>query len=46
MLKWLVEELQKAEDNDELVHIIGHIPTLHEECYDQWAQQYDKIISR
>lgn len=26
LLAWLVKELQNAEDNHELVHIIGHIP--------------------
>ena len=30
ILSWLINELQTAENNHELVHIIGHIPSGHD----------------
>ncbi|KAL7643927.1 UNVERIFIED_CONTAM: hypothetical protein RMT77_005936 [Armadillidium vulgare] len=46
VLNWLVKELQQAETNGELVHIIGHIPPLYVDCYDQWAHQFSRLVSR
>ncbi|MCL4137566.1 UNVERIFIED_CONTAM: hypothetical protein GTU68_006698 [Idotea baltica] len=46
VLNWLVKELQEAEANNELVHIIGHIPPLYVDCYDQWAHQFSRVVSR
>lgn len=45
-LEWLINVLQKAEDNHEKVHIIGHIPPGIEDCLKTWSFNYYKIISR
>ncbi|KAM4697277.1 sphingomyelin phosphodiesterase [Discoglossus pictus] len=43
-LQWLVGELQEAEDNQEKVHIIGHIPPAV--CMKSWSWNYYRIVSR
>ncbi|XP_023021435.2 sphingomyelin phosphodiesterase-like [Leptinotarsa decemlineata] len=43
-LKWLAEVLHKAENNEEIVHILAHIPT--KSCLKVWAREYRKIIER
>ena len=43
-LKWLADTLQASEDNNELVHIIGHIHPAN--CLDSWSNNYYKIINR
>ncbi|KAG5890820.1 hypothetical protein JTB14_008261 [Gonioctena quinquepunctata] len=43
-LKWLVEVLHNAEKNNEVVHILSHIPT--RSCLKVWAREYRKIIDR
>ncbi|KAK6619760.1 hypothetical protein RUM43_012525 [Polyplax serrata] len=45
-LKWLTEVLLEAENHDEKVHIIGHIPVGYNECLKIWQQNYYKIIER
>lgn len=45
-LEWLISVLQKAEDNHEKVHIIGHIPPGVLDCLTTWSFNYYKIISR
>ncbi|GAB1600640.1 sphingomyelin phosphodiesterase-like [Argonauta hians] len=45
-LSWLINVLQKAEDNKEKVHIIGHIPPGTDDCLKAWSNNYYKIISR
>ncbi|KAK7069799.1 Sphingomyelin phosphodiesterase [Halocaridina rubra] len=46
LLRWLVRELQMAESKGELVHIIGHLPPYYADCYDQWAHQFNRVVSR
>ncbi|XP_018022307.1 sphingomyelin phosphodiesterase [Hyalella azteca] len=46
VLRWLVRELQKAEDKGEYVHIIAHIAPLYADCYEQWRYQFSRIVSR
>lgn len=46
MLKWFVEELQKAENNDEVVHVIAHIPPGYYDCLKVFAENYYRIIDR
>ncbi|KAA0184609.1 hypothetical protein HAZT_HAZT002047 [Hyalella azteca] len=46
VLRWLVRELQKAEDKGEYVHIIAHIAPLYADCYEQWGHQFSRIVSR
>ncbi|CAL4074481.1 unnamed protein product, partial [Meganyctiphanes norvegica] len=46
VLKWLTKELESAEAADEKVHIIGHIPPLDSDCFQQWAHQFSRIVSR
>lgn len=45
-LKWLVNELQKAEDNKEKVHILSHIPPGSSDCLKVWSRNYNEIINR
>ncbi|XP_004207961.1 sphingomyelin phosphodiesterase isoform X1 [Hydra vulgaris] len=43
-LHWLVNVLQKAEDNNEKVHIIGHMPP--NSLLKWWSYNYYRIINR
>uniref|UniRef100_A0A8C8S0S8 Sphingomyelin phosphodiesterase n=1 Tax=Pelusios castaneus TaxID=367368 RepID=A0A8C8S0S8_9SAUR len=43
-LQWLVGVLQAAEEQEEKVHIIGHIPPAH--CLKSWSWNYYRIVNR
>lgn len=45
-LKWLMYQLQEAENNGEKVHIIGHIPPGVTDCLKTWSQNYYAIVDR
>ncbi|XP_044255851.1 sphingomyelin phosphodiesterase-like isoform X2 [Tribolium madens] len=45
-LKWLVHELQEAENKGEKVHLIGHIPPGSSDCMKVWSRNFNKIIER
>lgn len=45
-LEWLIQVLQQAENNNEKVHIIGHIISAQEDCIEPWSRNYYKIILR
>ncbi|KAK5643667.1 hypothetical protein RI129_007512 [Pyrocoelia pectoralis] len=45
-LKWLIQVLQEAEDNDEKVHIIGHVPPGDNGCLETWSRNYYEIVNR
>ncbi|BFZ21086.1 hypothetical protein BsWGS_24125 [Bradybaena similaris] len=45
-LQWLIATLQKAEDIEEKVHILGHIPPGENDCLKAWSWNYYKIVSR
>ncbi|KAG5890821.1 hypothetical protein JTB14_008262 [Gonioctena quinquepunctata] len=45
-LKWLIEVLLAAEENDERVHILAHIPSGDPTFYKTWAREYRKIVDR
>lgn len=45
-LKWLVNELQMAENASEKVHIIGHIAPGSEDCVKMWSHNYYDIVAR
>ena len=45
-LRWLVEQLTKAEESGDKVHIIGHIPPGLGDCLKQWSWIYHKIVNR
>ncbi|XP_077866831.1 sphingomyelin phosphodiesterase-like [Saccoglossus kowalevskii] len=45
-LQWLISILQTAEDNEEKVYIIGHIPPGIDDCLRRWSWNYYKIINR
>lgn len=45
-LQWLIDTLQEAEDNDEKVHIIGHILPGNPNCLKPWSWNYYKIVNR
>jgi sphingomyelin phosphodiesterase len=44
-LEWIANELQKAEDNEEAVYIMGHIPP-GADCMPTWSHQFAKIVNR
>ncbi|KAM9320676.1 sphingomyelin phosphodiesterase [Gastrophryne carolinensis] len=43
-LQWLAGVLQEAEDNQDKVHIIGHIPPGR--CMKSWSWNYYRIVNR
>jgi sphingomyelin phosphodiesterase len=43
-LDWLSKTLQESEDNDEKVHIIGHIHP--RSCLKSWSSNYYRIVNR
>ncbi|CAH1158391.1 unnamed protein product [Phyllotreta striolata] len=45
-LKWLINELQNAENNNEKVHIIGHIPPGSSDCLKTWSKNFYSIVDR
>ncbi|XP_034941151.1 sphingomyelin phosphodiesterase-like [Chelonus insularis] len=45
-LKWLEKTLLEAEQNQEFVHILGHIPAGASQCQHTWSREYRRIISR
>ncbi|XP_017775503.1 PREDICTED: sphingomyelin phosphodiesterase-like [Nicrophorus vespilloides] len=45
-LKWLVHELDLAEEKSEKVHIIGHVPPGASDCLKMWSKNYYDIINR
>ncbi|KAJ3664456.1 hypothetical protein Zmor_000019 [Zophobas morio] len=45
-LQWLADTLKDAEDNDERVHILSHIPAGTSECLVAWDVQYSRIVQR
>ncbi|KAF7278427.1 hypothetical protein GWI33_008461 [Rhynchophorus ferrugineus] len=45
-LKWLVNELQQAEDNNEKVHIIGHVAPGSDDCLKTWSRNFYEIVHR
>jgi sphingomyelin phosphodiesterase len=45
-LQWLADTLKQAEDNNESVHILSHIPTGTGESLSVWGREYSRIIER
>ncbi|KYB28199.1 Sphingomyelin phosphodiesterase-like Protein [Tribolium castaneum] len=45
-LQWLVQTLKKAEDNNESVHILTHVPTGSSSSLKVWNREYNRIIER
>ena len=45
-LEWLVKELKKAENANEKVHILGHIPPGSNDCIKTWSHNFHKIVNR
>lgn len=45
-LQWLIHELQEAENNNEKVHIIGHIPPGASDCMKVWSDNFYRIVER
>ncbi|CAL1543338.1 unnamed protein product [Lymnaea stagnalis] len=46
VLQWLIEELQKAEDGGEKVHMLLHIPPGEGTCLKAWSYNYYNIVNR
>lgn len=45
-LQWLRDQLVSAERDNQMVHIIGHVPPDHRECTEAWLYNYIRIIER
>lgn len=45
-LQWLHDTLLEAENNNEKVHILAHIPSGEGGCYNTWAREYRRIVDR
>ncbi|XP_030745687.1 sphingomyelin phosphodiesterase-like [Sitophilus oryzae] len=45
-LAWLAETLKAAEDAQEVVHILSHIPSGKSDLLKVWSREYRKIIER
>jgi len=45
-MQWVHNTLLTAEQNNERVHILAHIPTGGGSCYQFWSRQYRRIIDR
>ncbi|XP_011303541.1 sphingomyelin phosphodiesterase [Fopius arisanus] len=45
-LKWLAETLLDAEKNEEIVHILGHMPGGSPHFQHTWSREYRKIVNR
>lgn len=45
-LQWLHDTLLKAEQNNEKVHILAHIPSGSADCWTVWAREYNHLIAR
>ncbi|XP_070533262.1 sphingomyelin phosphodiesterase-like [Ptychodera flava] len=45
-LQWLISVLQSAEDSNEKVFIIGHIPPGIDDCLKRWSWNYYTIVNR
>ncbi|KAJ8960386.1 hypothetical protein NQ314_006076 [Rhamnusium bicolor] len=45
-LEWLSNTLLNAENNQESVHILSHIPTGSSGCLQVWSREYRKIVER
>lgn len=45
-LQWLVKILLEAEENNEVVHIISHIPNGDITCLNNWRREYSRIVNR
>lgn len=45
-LSWLVSELEQAELDGQYVHILSHVPPGDNECFESWARNYYKIVTR
>lgn len=45
-LAWLAGVLLDAERNNEIVHILSHVPSGDDTCLQNWGREYAKIINR
>ena len=45
-LEWIQNELFKAENDDNYVHIVGHVPPDSRECTQAWLYNYIRIVTR
>ena len=45
-LKWLAHELEIAESLGQKVHLLGHVPPGHEECWSVWSKNFYQVVTR
>ncbi|KAG0076335.1 hypothetical protein BGZ90_008840 [Linnemannia elongata] len=45
-VQWLYQQLQAAEDIDEHVWVIGHVPPSQVDCINNWSSLYRQVVAR
>ncbi|KRT80707.1 Calcineurin-like phosphoesterase [Oryctes borbonicus] len=45
-LQWLANTLAEAEKNNEVVHLLSHVPPGSLECWHPWSDEFTRIINR
>lgn len=45
-MQWLHDILLKAEEANESVHILGHLPSGGLDCWNVWAREFNRLIER
>lgn len=45
-LQWLADTLYQAELNEEIVHILTHVPVGDETVLKKWSYEYGRVIKR
>ena len=45
-LQWFADTMLEAENNQEKVFILGHVPPGSEECWSVWSAQFNAVVDR
>ncbi|XP_032682117.1 sphingomyelin phosphodiesterase 1-like [Odontomachus brunneus] len=45
-LQWLADTLLQAEKDNEVVHILAHVPPTDQDCQATWKREFHKIMNR
>lgn len=45
-LSWLIDILLMAEEANEKVHILSHIPPGSHDCLESWTREFSQIVDR
>jgi sphingomyelin phosphodiesterase len=45
-LEWLQKQLELTKSQNQTVHIVGHVPPGHEDCFKTWSREFYKIVAK